>query len=46
MFLDPVLNPSNKYILHIELEAKSKNMNNYFSFGLVKDEGTNKGYAR
>ena len=45
MYLDPILDPSRKYILQIELEMKSGNSSNYFLFGIVKDEGKDKGYA-
>ena len=45
MYLDPILNPSKKYILQIELELKPEHSFNYFLAGIVKDEGRDKDYA-
>jgi len=43
--MDPILNPSRKYILQIELELKLGNSNNNFFAGIVKDEGKDNGWA-
>ena len=45
MFLDPILDPSRKYILQIELELKQGNNFYYFFAGIVKDEGKDNGHA-
>jgi len=45
VYLDPILNPLQKYILQIELELKPGNINNYFFAGIVKDEGKDNDYA-
>jgi len=45
VFLDPILNPSRKYILQIELERKPENSANFFLAGIVKDEGKDNVYA-
>ena len=43
--MDPILNPSRKYILQIEFEMKPGNSSNYFFAGIAKDEGKDNGYA-
>jgi len=42
VFIDPILNPLKKYILHIELETKPGNQS-AINFGLMKDEGKDNG---
>jgi len=36
-FLDPILNPLEKYVFHIEIETAQGNNPNTFLFGLVRD---------
>ena len=36
-FLDPILNPKEKYIFKIEVESAQGNNANTFLFGLVRD---------
>ena len=43
--MDPILDLLQKYILQVEVEMKPGNSNNYFFFGLVKDEGKDSSYA-
>jgi len=45
VYLDPILNPSKKYIIQIEMELKSGNNNNYFLAGIAKNEGKDNCYA-
>ena len=44
MFLDPILNPKNKYILKIELDLIQVYGNNFFA-GIMKDDGKDNDYC-